>query len=304
MGKAVVIGSLNYDIFLSLASVPRIGETANALSSNSCAGGKGANQAVQLAKLGTSVCMVGSIGNDRMGAAVKDSLLCSGVDCGCLKCSPDAETGMGIVDVFPDGSVMAVISHGANYRMTADDIRCVREKIRKSDLVVLQLEIPMEVVKYAIDLAKEYGVRVLLNAAPAAKLEDAYIRKCDYFVVNEVEASFYAGEETDTPKKAEKLIRKMAQKYGNCWICTLGKHGALIVKGRECRMIPAVATSVVETTGAGDSFVGGFSYGILEGMDEFAAGQFAAHCSAVTIRNVGAQASMPVREQIRQEFGL
>lgn len=304
MGKVVVIGSLNYDIFLSLDSVPKIGETANAVSSNSSAGGKGANQAVQIAKLGMPVCMVGNIGNDQMGAALKNSLEQAGVDCKYLKYSHDTETGMGVVDVFPDGNVMAVISHGANYRVKKEDLLQIQGEIADADLVVLQLEIPIEVVKYAIDLAHECGVKVLLNAAPAAELEEEYICKCDYFIVNEVEASFYAKTDIATVEKAEEIIPKLTEKYGNCWICTLGKSGSLIVKKGKSYRIPAIKTAVVETTGAGDSFVGGFSYGILQGMDEFAAAWFAAHCSAITIRNVGAQNSMPDREQIQSEYGI
>ena len=176
--------------------------------------------------------------------------------------------------------------------------------LREAEMIVLQLEIPMEVVKFTIDLAKELGIKVLLNAAPAAVLEEEYIRKCDYFVVNEVEASFYAGEEIVSVEQAEKRIPELAENYGNCWICTLGEAGALIAGNGEYRHIPAVKTQMVEATGAGDSFVGGFSHGVLEGMDVFQAGWFAAHCSAITIRNVGAQASMPRREQLRKEYGI
>lgn len=304
MKKVVVVGSLNYDIFLTLSRPPRVGETANAESSESSAGGKGANQAVQIAKLGVPVSIVGNVGDDRMGSALRESLAEAGVDCTYLKRSQDAETGMGIVDVFPDGSVMAVISHGANYTLKKEDIYCARKEIAEAELIVLQLEIPMETVKYAIDLAGELGVKVLLNAAPAAPLEEEYIRKCSYFVVNEVEASFYAQESIGSMDKAEELIPKLAEKYGNCWICTLGKYGSLVARNGEKKIIPAVKTEVTETTGAGDSFVGGFSYGILEGMGEFEAGRFAAHCSAVTIRNVGAQTSMPYREQLREEYNI
>lgn len=304
MKKVVVVGSLNYDIFLTLSRPPRAGETVSAESSESSTGGKGANQAVQIAKLGTPVSMIGNVGDDQMGNALKESLTKAGVDCTYLKCSQDAETGMGIVEVFPDGSVMAVISHGANYTLKKEDIYCARKEIAEAGLVVLQLEIPMETVKYTIDLAKELGVKVLLNAAPAATLEAEYIRKCDYFAVNEVEASFYAQESIESMEKAERLIPELAEKYGNCWICTLGKQGSLVTKNGEKKIIPAVETKVMETTGAGDSFVGGFSYGILEGMGEYEAGKFAAHCSAVTIRNVGAQPSMPYREQLREEYNI
>ena len=302
MKKVVVAGSLNYDIFLTLSSVPKVGETANASSSKSAAGGKGANQAVQIAKLGTPVVMVGSVGRDQMGRALFQSLQSANVDCRYVKEEEGLGTGMGIVDVFPDGSVMAVISHGANYAVTREDIQKAEEEIATADILVLQLEIPMETVRFAIRLAAGCGTKVLLNAAPAAKLEDAYIQKCDYFVVNEVEASFYAKATIDSVESAKEQIPGLAKKYGNCWICTLGKEGALIACKDQVHIIPAVQTEVVETTGAGDSFVGGFCHGILQGMDVCSAGEFAACCSAITIRNVGAQNSMQDEEAFFREY--
>ena len=140
--------------------------------------------------------------------------------------------------------------------------------------------------------------------APAAKLEDEYIQRCDYFVVNEVEASFYAGEEINSVEAAEKWLPKLAKKYQNCWICTLGKEGALIASEDQMYRIPAAKTKAVETTGAGDSFVGGFCHGLLQGMDLCQAGNFAACCSGITIQSVGAQNSMPDREQIQKEYGI
>ena len=304
MKKVVVVGSLNYDFFLLLAGTPKVGETVHANESGRGAGGKGADQAVQIAKLGTPVSMVGSIGNDWMGTYLRESLIDAGVDCTYLKRRQDVETGMSVANVLPDGNIMSVILHGANYGVEKADVLEAMPALREAEMIVLQLEIPMEVVKFTIDLAKELGIEVLLNAAPAAVLEEEYIRKCDYFVVNEVEASFYAGEEIVSVEQAEKRIPELAENYGNCWICTLGEAGALIAGNGEYRHIPAVKTQMVEATGAGDSFVGGFSHGVLEGMDVFQAGWFAAHCSAITIRNVGAQASMPRREQLRKEYGI
>ncbi len=304
MKQVVVIGSLNYDIFLTLSQIPKLGETASASSTSSCAGGKGANQAAQIAKLGIPVRMIGSVGRDQMGDVLIHSLSRAGVDISLLKRSETAETGMGVVNVFPDGSVMAVISRGANYALTAEDIRKEEECIKKADLVVLQLEVPMEVTEASLEIAKKYGKKVLLNAAPAAELPDELIAGCDYFVVNEVEASFYAGTDLDSMEKAQQYISALAEKYHNCWVCTMGKYGALAAKEGQIQQIPAIKTTVVETTGAGDSFVGGFSYGILNGMDEFEAGRFAACCSAITIRSVGAQDSMPTLEQIKREFDI
>lgn len=302
MDYVVVIGSLNYDIFFSVERAPRLGENIHALSSKSGCGGRGANQAVQIARLGAPVYMVGKTGADQAGETLRKSLQDAGVDLRYLDTVTDLESGMAAVSVYPDGNVSAVISRGANDAVSLKDLENVRELIRGAGLVVLQLEIPLNVVEEAIRMAKAYGVRVLLNAAPVAPLSEEVIRGCDYFVVNEVEGSFYMGETLDTIETAERLLPEVSRKYGNCWICTMGKEGALIANHDWCRRIPAVKTTVVETTGAGDSFVGGFCYAILQGKNEYDAGRFAAYCSAVTIRTVGAQNSMPDREQLRREF--
>ena len=307
MNKVVVIGSLNYDIFLSLNAVPKTGETARASASSSAAGGKGANQAVQMSKLGMDVSMIGRIGSDQMGMVLLNSLESAGVNCEQVIALDGSGTGMGIVDVFPDGSVMAVISGGANERVTKADVQRAEGLIQEADMLVLQLEIPLDTVEYAIELATKYGKKILLNAAPAAALPDDCIRKCTYFVVNEVEASFYAGVIIDSLKTAEQYLPDLASRYDNCWICTLGKQGAVILQNGMLSHISAVRTDVIETTGAGDSFVGGFAYGIINGMNEEEAGHFAAWCSAVTIRGVGAQNAMPTLEQInmlKKEFGV
>lgn len=302
MDYVVVIGSLNYDIFLEVERAPKLGENVHALSTKSGCGGRGANQAVQIARLGAPVYMVGKTGTDQMGDTLRESLRRAGADLRYLEAVPGTESGMAAVSVYPDGNVSAVISRGANDAVSLEDLETVRELIRGAGLVVLQLEIPLKVVEAAVRMAKSYGVKVLLNAAPIAPLSEEVIRSCDYFVVNEVEGSFYLGETLDTVETAERLLPEASRRYGNCWICTMGKEGALIARDGRCRRIPAVKTQVVETTGAGDSFVGGFCYAILQGKEEYEAGKFAAYCSAVTIRTVGAQNSMPDREQLRKEF--
>ncbi|MCD7735403.1 MAG: ribokinase [Lachnospiraceae bacterium] len=304
MKRVVVAGSLNYDMFLGLREMPVIGETATAVSSDSAPGGKGANQAVQSARLGVPTTMIGCIGKDWGGQKCKESLAGSGVDVCSLKISETEETGKGIVNVLPDGRVFSVICRGANYALTGEDILRVENKIAEADLLILQLEVPMDVVSAAVETAKRHGTEILLNAAPAAALEDSLIRDCDYFVVNEVECSFYAGRKIDSVEKAKAALAELTQKYGNCWVCTLGGDGAVIARKDRMEYIPAAKTEVVETTGAGDSFIGGFAYGILNGMDLFDAGLFASYCSAFTISGVGAQDSMPTRAQIRERFHI
>lgn len=298
MKKVMVVGSANYDIFMNLEQIPRIGETANASSAACCAGGKGANQAAQIGKLGTPVCFVGCVGDDSMGQVVVESLRKCGVDCGYISKIKNENTGIGVVDVLPGGRVMAAISHGANYRACFADIERLIKQEEDVEMVVLQLEIPVKVVEDTIACAKKYGKTVLLNAAPALELSGKCLAQCDYVVVNEVEAEFYIGNTVDSVEHAEKYLKIMAQKYHNCWICTLGEKGAVVCDEENCWHIEAIKVPVLETTGAGDSFIGGFVHAVLAGKELKQAAEFAAACSSVTIQNVGAQDSMPSYEQL------
>lgn len=293
--QIVVIGSLNYDIILKSTRLPECGETMPVNSAVCTAGGKGANQAVQAAKLGVPTSMVGCVGKDAHGESLLQTAEKYGLNIAPIR-KVDEATGMGVINALEDGSVFASIVRGANFAITKEDIDAAEPLLRKAALVIVQMEIPSEVNEYAIAKAKECGCKVLLNAAPA--MEFAALDACDILVVNEVEAAFYLKEELDTMEQAERGARKLAERCQADVIITLGKAGSVVCESGRVTFIPSKKVKAIETTGAGDSFIGGTGYALLRGMDLTAACEFATCCSAITVCRMGAQDSMPTLEEV------
>lgn len=295
--KIIIIGSLNYDIILKQDRLPRVGETYAVKSAMFCGGGKGANQAVQAAKLGSDVYMVGAVGNDAMGNYLKECLVQYGVKTDYLK-TTQGTSGMGIVNCLEDGSVYANIVRGANYEITKEDIDNLGSILDNVKVMILQLEIPVSIVEYAVDKAYKRGIEVVLNAAPAVPIPEKLFKKCSYLIANEVESSYYCNMEINSVDTAKKEIVKFSKKYDVKSIFTLGKDGAVLYDGQNVAHIPSHEVNAIETTGAGDSFVGALGYGIVNGMDLLDTARFATCCSALTVCNVGAQPSMPTLEEV------
>lgn len=295
--KIVVIGSLNYDIILKIPRLPKQGETLPADDATFSAGGKGANQAVQAAKLGVETYMVGCVGTDSMGDFLIKTAESYGVNTDHIR-RVSGPSGMGVVNSIKDGSVFASIVRGANFAVTKEDIDNAVPLLKEAGLVILQMEIPMDVIMYAIDRSKECGCKVLMNAAPAAEIPEEYLKKCDILVANEVEAAFYADTPIDSVNKAAIEVEKMSKRLGNDCVFTLGKDGSVVTENGHTEFIPSMKVQAVETTGAGDSFIGGLGYALIKGMDLIESCRFATCCSAVTVCHLGAQSSMPILKEV------
>ena len=295
----LVIGSLNYDMFLKVQRMPVIGETYPADGMSVSGGGKGANQAVQCAKLGMKTYMAGAVGNDSMGEYLRAGIEKFGVDTTYLRTSSEP-SGLASIYVFLDAKVCSAIVRGANFDFTRADIDALAPLMQEVFAVVLQLEIPLDIIDYIAAKAHEAGAKVILNAAPAHPLSDETLKLCDVFMANEVEATFYTGKSIVTVEDAQANIGAFCEKYGFDAIFTLGEKGSVGCCGGEVRHVACVKANAVETTGAGDSFAGGFIKGIHSGLDFWRAADFAAHCSAVTVANVGGQDSMPTLAQVEQ----
>lgn len=295
--KVIVVGSLNYDIFTKIPHRPELGENLPVDEVSFSAGGKGANQAVQAAKLGMETYMAGCVGSDAMGDMLLASAEKFGLHTEYIR-RTEEPTGMGLVSVLPDGSVYANIIRGANFAITREDVDRLGSLWDEAGYVMIQMEIPMDINRYVIDKAKAHGCKVVLNAAPAEKFENEYMKKCDILVVNEVEAGFYANEVIDSLEKACRLADKKAADMENSWIITMGKQGAVVSNGQKHEVIPSEKVNAIETTGAGDSFIGGMIYALNHKMDLFDACRFATKCSAVTVSRVGAQDSMPTLKDL------
>lgn len=295
--KITVIGSLNYDVILKIPRLPFKGETLTANGATFSAGGKGANQAVQAAKLKTPTYMVGCVGTDASADFLVNTAKEYGVNVDYIRKVPGS-SGMGVINAVEDGSVYACIVRGANFEVTKEDVDNAMPILKESGVCILQNEIPVEIIAYAIDKAKEAGCTVVLNAAPAIELPEECLSKVDILVVNEVEAEFYCHEKIDSVEKAKTEIKKMAEKYNNNVIFTLGKDGAVAYENGTIEFIPAMKVDAIETTGAGDSYIGAVSHSIIEGKRLIEACKFATKCSAITVCRMGAQPSMPTLEDV------
>lgn len=297
--KIVVVGSLNYDMILKVSRLPVQGETFPAESITFGAGGKGANQAVQAAKLGIQTYMVGCIGKDPQGDMLLQTARKYGLHTEYLR-RGDVPSGMSVVQAVEDGSVYATIVRGANFALTREDIDAAEAVMRQAAIVILQMEIPMEINAYAMEKARECGCKVLLNAAPAEKVPDEFLKQCDMIVVNEVEAAFYLGREITDRRVAEEGVVLLAEKYQADIIMTLGKLGAVVCDGGEVTFVPSKKVNAIETTGAGDSFIGATGYALIQGMSLTQACAFATCCSAITVCRLGAQDSMPTLAEVQE----
>ena len=297
--RIVVIGSLNYDIILKIPRLSECGETQPVTGADFSAGGKGANQAVQAAKLGVETYMVGCVGEDAMGDFLINSSKEYGVNTKYIR-KTKGESGMGVVQALEDGEVYAYIARGANFQITKEDVDGLVPLMKETGLVIMQMEIPMEIICYALDKAKECGCKVLMNAAPAVSFEEQYMKKCDIFVVNEVEAGFYLGRPIDALEEAEKGCKELADKYSFDCVVTMGAEGAVVCSGGQATCVPADKVEAVETTGAGDSYIGGIAYSLLEGKSLNEACEFATKCSRITVCGIGAQSSMPYLQEVKK----
>ena len=297
-GYISVIGSLNYDILMKQSRLPLEGETYTADSVSFEGGGKGANQAVQCAKLGVLAYMIGKVGSDNFGDILLEKLTQYGVNTDYIERSKK-DTGLGVVHVLEDGSVYASIITGANYDITIEDTDRTEDIIYNSKMIILQMEIPTEVVEHIIYKAKERGVYTILNAAPAKEISKEVLKLVDCFVVNETEASFYAEEEINDKDTAIQYAHKLTDLTDGTVIITLGSNGSLLCHQDTCVTIPSEKVEhVVESTGAGDSYIGAFAYYKFLGKSDEEACRFAAKVSAITVTKVGAQGAMPYLKEL------
>ncbi len=289
----LVVGSINMDLLLTQDRLPARGETLVARSVREEFGGKGANQAVQCARLGQRVSFLGAVGDDHHGRASRQNLEDNGIDCH-LHVSTDT-TGLGFVQILPGGEVHATIVRGANAEVTAARVIERQDLFDEAGVVILQNEIPAEANEAAIRLAHERGALVIYNAAPARAMDPALSILCDFLVVNEEEASFFFGASLDDEAAVRAALPEL-QEFCRKVVVTMGAAGSLLaIDGAVHRVAPVPAVAL-DTTGAGDAFVAAFAAAINEGRSESGAARFASEVAAAATLGVGAQTAMPTRE--------
>ncbi|MDD9786631.1 ribokinase [Priestia megaterium] len=294
--NVVVIGSLNFDIIVKQQRMPNKGETFTADELVQGPGGKGANQAAQCAKLGLPTVMVGKVGDDRFGEALVGSLTAFGVNTSYIK--KLGSTGMGLVHVMPDGDYYSTIVKGANDLITRNDIDEIAHLLDSSSFIVLQQEIPEDVIEYIITKYESNDLKIVLNNAPAREVREDILRYVDVLVVNETEASFMSGKPINSAADAINIGKEMLPLTGGMVVITLGKDGSVVVTESYSNFFPAENVQAVDATGAGDSFIGALIYAMSEGLSIDQCMKFATHISAITVTKEGGQHSFPTKKDI------
>jgi ribokinase len=296
-----IVGSINADVTVRVQAVPRGGETVEGTSADVSAGGKGANQAVQAARLGASVCLVGRAGRDVLGDLVLASLEGAGVDVAAVARDPDLGTGVASILVEDSGENRIVVVPQANGRLSPADVETHRDVIAGAALVVTQLEVPLAAVERALALAKENAVPVLLNPAPARALSPELLRQVDWLVPNEHEAGVLAGMDVSDLESAARAARALRRLGPRTVVVTLGARGALVVSDGSEEHIPAVPVDeVVDTTAAGDAFCGALAARLASAAPLLDAVSYASAAGAVAVTRPGAQPSLGDRAAIER----
>lgn len=297
-GKLLVVGSLNMDLVVSVALHPQIGETILGGKFDTIPGGKGANQAVAAARMGASVIMIGRVGQDGFGDELRASAVKDGIDIQYVGVDKQQATGVALITVDARGQNTIVVASGANHTLTPQDLHSAQAAFAMADVMVTQLESPLETVREALTLAEKYKLQVVLNPAPAQLLDAELLSKVDFFIPNEREAMQVAGADT-----LETAIEKLLGMGVRNLIITLGEKGVLVVTADGRKQIPAYLVQAVDTVAAGDAFVGAFATGISENLGVDAAVRLGNATAAISVTRHGAQPSLPRREEVNEFLG-
>jgi ribokinase len=297
LAGVLVVGSINQDFVLNVERRPEPGETVTDAELAFFPGGKGANGAVAAARLGAKVAMLGRVGEDAFGAELVKNLRDNEVDTGWVEAISDAPTGSAFITVTPDGENAIVVSPGANRRFGREEVEAASEDLKKARVLVAQLEVGIDAVETAAQLVTGNGGRFVFNLAPPTAVPDILLRLPDPLVVNEHEARFLLIEDAQEPKvTAERLLELGPRSV----VITLGATGAILAAEGSAQHFPAPEVEAVDTTGAGDAFVGALAAKLAEGVSLEEAVPYAVLGGAVAVTREGAQGSLPTPEEVEK----
>ena len=305
--KILVVGSFMMDLIASTKRAPNSGETVVGLKFQTAPGGKGANQAVQCARLGAHVTMVGQVGDDAFGKIMTDTAA-AGVDVSHVSVDKNESSGVGhiVLEVTEHGAQNRItVCPGANFTLTVEDVAWLKEEIGQYDLVMMQFELPMEVIEAVAQWAHDAGVKVMINPAPAAPMSDKLLACATYLSPNEHEAALLADHAIDVSNGINmedvEIVSKAFQARGvENLIITMGENGSIVagkdgIHHTQCVKMPHVA----DPTAAGDSFVAAFCTGLCAGLPQGEALAFASHTAAITVSRMGAMPSLPTVSEVQ-----
>ena len=297
MSGVFVVGSINQDFVLRLERRPDPGETVTGAELSLSPGGKGANSAVAAARLGARVAMLGRVGEDAFGEGLVRNLREAGVDTTYVKAIPHTPTGSAFVTVTPDGENAIVVSPGANRCFGPAEVDAAAEDLRAASVLVAQLEVDAGAVEHAARVVTEAGGRFLFNLAPPREVPEGLLALADPLVVNEHEARFLL---SGGPGEPEELIEGLRGLGPRSVVVTLGARGALLASGGAVRRFDAPKVEAVDSTGAGDAFVGALAVKLADGAGLEEAVPYAVLAGAAAVRREGAQGSLPTSEELEE----
>jgi ribokinase len=296
----VAVGSVNTDLVVRVDRFPVPGETLYGRDFATHAGGKGANQAAAAARLGATVSMLGAVGDDASSVERVDGLRAVGVDVSSILVRSETPGGIALIQVDSSGQNQIVIVPGANGTVSAEDVKVGLPKIAHGgDLLLAQLELPLDTVQVSLQIARSQGVRTVVNTAPFVEGTAELLPLIDILVVNEIEAGQLLGREPISLEQADSVARELRKTGPEIIFITLGAAGAVLFDGNESIVVAAPTVDVVDTTGAGDACVGAFAMALDEGMQLRQAAQLAVIAGSFAVRREGAQPSQPTRHELK-----
>ncbi len=297
-----VVGSFAVGMTLRTIRMPVFGETLVGSDFDMGPGGKGSNQAVATAKLGTTSYFAGIIGDDKLGEIATELYAREGVDTTYLQKTSDMATGVGFIILNKAGENGIILDMSANKLMDAAFVDQVETQIAASDIVMSVLEIPVEAAARAMELGKKHAVHTILNPAPAAKLDDTVLKNVDYLTPNETELRILLGLDPDDPTPTVELAGQLRERGVGNLIVTMGEQGCLILTEDGITEVPRVSVDVVDTTGAGDAFNSGLAVALAEGRTLHEAAKYAGCAGAIACTKLGVIPSLGTREMVDQLY--
>jgi ribokinase len=302
-GPIVVVGSINLDLVATAERVPLPGETVTGRTFSTFHGGKGANQAVGVARLGYPVSMVGKVGDDSFGAGLKGALRKFGVNTKEVK-TAKGSSGVALINIGDDGQNNIVVVPGANGKLLPKDITRVAANLRKAEMFLTQLEIPLITIETLIALAHKNKIPLMLDPAPARDLPKGLLQCATWITPNESETRILCGldaNEPVTPSTAARCAELLLERGPRNVLIKMGSQGVFVATSEGTRqMIPAFAVKAVDSTAAGDAFNAGFAVSLLSGAAPVQAARYASAVAAISVTRIGAQPSMPTRHEVER----
>lgn len=296
--KIVVIGSCNTDMVVKAPALPLPGETILGGTFSMNPGGKGANQAIAAARLGADVTFISKIGYDLYGLNAMEIYKSERINTEYIFTDPKHPTGVALISVDYSGENSIIVAPGASRSLSPEDIDKAEAKIAEADIVLMQLEIPVETVEHAAAMAYRYGVKVVLNPAPAAILSEALLHNVGVILPNRLEAEMLSGIKVTDEQTAWLAARAIGDKGIADVVITLGRDGAFVKDNDEYTMIPTCNVEAVDTTGAGDVFCGAFSVCLAKGQSLKECAEFANTAASIAITRIGAQSAIPYMAEV------